>query len=320
MRVFVTGATGFIGSAVVRELIEAGHTVTGLARTAEAAKGLEAKGVTPVRGALNDHRSLKKAAGAADGVIHLAFIHGFGGMTLGERLRVIAGGAPGGIAQRFMNVITEADRGAINVIGQALKGSNRPLVTTFGTMALDPGRLGTEKDQPSPQSHGYGRSATEEVVQGWAGRGVRTSIVRLAPSVHGDGDKGFVPQLIAFARKKKLSAYVGDGANHWPGVHRLDAARLYRLALEKGAAGGVYHGVADEGVPFRDIAEVIGKRLGVPVVSKPQAWADKNLGWIGMFVGYDNLASSRITQETLGWRPEHPGLLADLDRPAYFNA
>jgi nucleoside-diphosphate-sugar epimerase len=320
MRVFVTGATGFIGSAVCRELIEAGHTVTGLARSDAAAKALEAKGIKAHRGALNDRKSLHKGADAADGVNHLAFIHGFGNMTLGERLRIFLGGAPTAIPARFLAVITEADRGAIDALGKGLEGSGRPLVTTFATMAMAPGRLATEADAPDPSSPGAGRAISEKAVQGWATRGVRASILRLPPSVHGDGDTGFVPQLIRVARKKKVSAYVGAGTNHWPSVHRLDAAALFRLALEKGAAGGVYHGAAEEGVPFRQIAEVIGRRLNVPVASKSAKWAAGQLSWIAPFVAYDNLVSSQRTQDELGWRPQQPGLLADLDRPAYFEA
>ena len=320
MRVFVTGATGFIGSAVVRELMEAGHTVTGLARSDAAAKALEARGVKAHRGALTDLKSLRKAADAADGVIHLAFIHAMSQMTVGQRLGIFLGGAPRGIPARFLGVLTGSDQGAINAIGGALEGSGRPLVTTFATMAMAKGMLATEADAPDPNAPGYGRALAEKTVQGWAARGVRTSIIRLSPSVHGDGDTGFIPNLIRVARKKKVSAYVGEGTNHWPAVHRLDAAHLFRLALEKGAAGGVYHGAAEEGVPFREIAGVIGKRLNVPVKSKSMKWANSQLGWVAPFVAYDNLVSSRLTQEQLGWTPRQPGLLADLDRPAYFDA
>jgi nucleoside-diphosphate-sugar epimerase len=325
MRVFVTGATGFIGKAVVQELIGAGHTVTGLARTDAAAKALTAAGVAPHRGSLDDPESLRRGAAAADGAIHLAFIHGLPGASLGGRLRILLGGLPGGIVSRFLAVSAQADRGAIDALASAFEGSGRPLVTTFGVMGLDhagplAARPATEADDPDPRSPGAGRADAEAVVRGWASRGVRASIVRLAPSVHGDGDTGLVPQMIATARKTGRSAYVGDGANRWSAVHRLDAARLVRLALEKGLAGARYHGVADEGVPMLDIAGVIGRRLDLPVIDMQPRAALKHFGWLGAFVGIDNPASSAWTQTQLGWRPERPGLLADLGSAGYFKS
>jgi nucleoside-diphosphate-sugar epimerase len=324
MRVFVTGATGFIGSAVVRELIGAGHTVTGLARSAKAAQTLIATGAKPHLGALDDPDSLRRAASAADGVIHLAFIHGLSGMTTLEKLRVVAGGRPGGIVGRFMSVAGNAERLAIDALGAALQGSGRPLLVTFGTIGLahdgpQAASPATEADAPDPLSPGAGRAVLEEAVQGWAERGVRAMAIRLPPSVHGEGDKGLVPQLIGIARKKGVSAYAGDGQNRWPAVHRLDAATLFRLALENGVPGARYHGVAEEGIKFRDIAALIGQRLKCPVAGKPLGQATAHFGWLGRFVATDNPTTSQRTREQLGWQPAQPMLLGDIDQPGYFD-
>lgn len=318
MRVFVTGASGFIGQAVVKELVAAGHAVTGLARSERSAQALAKLGAQAHPGGLQDLESLRAGAAAADGAIHLAFIHAPGDIPLGQRLGIFLGGAPSGIVPRFMAAMAKTDRNAIDALAGALEGSGRPLVTTFGTMGMTPGRLATEDEMPDPTGVGAGRAKTEDLVRRWGERGVRTSIIRLSPSVHGDGDKGFVPRLITVARKKKSAAYVATGENRWPGVHRLDAAVLYRLALEKGQAGAAYHGVGDEAVPFRQIAEVIGRRLNVPTVSVTQKEASRQFGWIGPIVARDNPTSSALTQERLGWRPIQPGLLADIDRPEYF--
>jgi len=323
LRVFVTGATGFIGSAVTEELITAGHSVVALARSEAAAKALSAKGIQPLSGNLNDMESLRGAAAAADGVIHLAFIHSPSQIPFWQRMGVLFGGLPTGIITRFMAVASEADRRAIDTFGAALKGSGRPLVTTFGTMGLShvgfrAGKPATEEDEPDPLSSGFARAKTEENVEALASLGVRATMVRLAPTVHGDGDTGLVPQLIGIARKKGKSAYIGDGQNRWPTVHRRDAARLFRLALEKGVAGTRYHAVAEEEIPFRSIAEAIGRGLNIPVGSISAKEAAKQFSYFGAFAATDNPSSSNLTRNQLGWEPTEPGLLADLNGPGYF--
>ncbi len=320
MRVFVTGATGFIGSAIVQELLGAGHEVLGLARSDASAKALIAAGTQVHRGTIEELDSLRRGAAASDGVIHTAFFHEITHMGLGTRLRVMLGGSPGGIVSRYMGAAIGADRRALETLGQALAGPDRPLVAAFGTLAMKPGRLATEDDAPDPHSVGGPRGASEETMLALASRGVRASMIRLPPTVHGDGDYGFVPRLIKAARKQGFSAHIGDGLNRWPAVHRLDAARLFRLALEQGVAGTRYHAVADEGVPMRQIAEVIGQRLNVPVVSKTPAEAAKLFSWIAPFLPVDNPTSSDLTRQRLGWQPAHAALLPDLEHGTYFKS
>lgn len=290
MRVFITGGSGFIGSAIVRVLIDAGHQVLGLARSDAAGSALLAAGAQVHRGDLDDLQSLRAGAAMSDGVIHCAFNHDFSNYQAN----------------------CEADRRAIEALGSPLIGSDRPFVVSAGVGVMTPGRAATEDDAPIPSSL-LPRSASEEAAMSLAAHGVRASVLRL-PQVHNLEKQGLITVLIEIAREKGVSAFVGDGANRWPAVHVLDVARLYKLALENGSAGARYHGIAEEGVPLKQIAEVIGRRLKLPVVSKSPEEAAEHFGWLGLFAGRDGLASSALTQERLGWRPAQPGLIADLER------
>jgi nucleoside-diphosphate-sugar epimerase len=297
MRVFVTGASGFIGSAVVRELLVAGHAVVGLARSSAAAESVAAAGATVHRGDLDDLESLRMGASAADGVVHTAYNHDF------------SVSRPDAAA---------ADRRAIHAMAGTLAGSGRPLVITSGTGRRAPGQVATEDVLPDPMTDPTGRVATELFATSLVERGVRVSVVRFPPTVHGRDDHGFVPRLINIARNKGVSAYPGDGNNRWPAVHRLDAAHLFRLAVESAPAGARLHGVGDEGVPVRAIAEVIGRHLNVPVASVAGDQLAEHFGFLGAFFAADLPASSAITQQLLGWHPEQPGLIADMEEGHYF--
>lgn len=296
MRIFVTGASGFVGTAVVQELLTGGHTVLGLAHSDTAAASIEAAGATAHRGSLEDLDTLRAGVAAADGVIHTAFNHDF---------------------SRFKESC-EVDRRVIEALGAALAGSDRPLIITSALGVLPKGSLVTEDSAPASGPQAHPRAATEAASDAVAARGVRVSVVRLPPSVHGEGDHGFVPALIGIARQKATAAYLGDGTNRWPAVHRRDAARLYRLAVEQAVPGRRYHAVAEQGIVFRDIASTIGRVLNLPVISKPPSEAAQHFGWFGSFAAMDVPASSTRTGDQLGWHPSHVGLIADLEQGHYF--
>jgi nucleoside-diphosphate-sugar epimerase len=293
MRIFVTGATGFIGSAVVAELIGAGHQVVGLARSDSSAQAVAEAGAEVHLGSLDDPDSLRRAAETSDGVVHLAYHHDFSDFGKGA----------------------EMDRQAIEALGDTLAGSNRPLVVAGGILWLLPGQLLTEAHAAPPDLPRFSEGAT----LAFAGRGVRAVALRLPPSVHGEGDHGFVPRLIEVARETGVSAYPGDGANRWPAVHRLDAARAFRLAVESAPAGSVLHATDDDGVPVRAIAETIGAHLRLPVKSVEPDAAYGHFGWIGPLFSVDAPATSTATRQLLGWQPTHAGLLDDLDAGHYFT-
>jgi nucleoside-diphosphate-sugar epimerase len=306
MRVFVTGASGWIGSAVVPELLDAGHQVTGLARSEASAAALVAAGVEVHHGSLDDLDALRNAAAASDGVIHLAFKHDV----------AFSGG--------FQDA-ADADRRAVETFGEALAGSDKPFVIASGTLGLTPGRVATEQDghgDASGAGMGAGpgtRLGTAELTLSLASRDIRSSVLRLPPTCHGDGDNGFMAAIVGIARAKGVSAYIGDGANRWPAVHRLDAAHLFRLALEQAPAGSTLHAVAEEGVPIRDVAEVIGRHLDIPVIAISAEDAAEHFGFLGSFLSLDSPASSVLTRELLSWQPAHPGLIEDLDKGHYFS-
>ena len=294
MKVFVTGATGFIGSRIVKELIEAGHKVLGMTRSEAGAQSLLAAGAEAHRGTLEDLESLRKGALQAEGIIHCAFDHDFSNFVAN----------------------CEKDRRAIEALGEALVGSNRPLVITSGTGigSRGPGRLATEDS--FDEHHPNPRIASEYAGAALSKRGVNVSVMRL-PQVHDTFKQGLISPLIEMAREKKISAYIGEGLNRWPAAHVLDVAHLYRLALEKAQAGSRYHAVAEEGISTREIAEVIGQGLNIPVVSIPAEKAPAHFGWMAMFAGFDMPASSELTRKWLDWKPTGPGMISDLKQMKY---
>jgi nucleoside-diphosphate-sugar epimerase len=304
MRIFVTGASGWIGSAVVPELIGAGHQVTGLARSEASAAALQAAGADIQRGTLDDLDILRSAAAASDGVIHLAFKHesAFSGDFQGA---------------------ADADRRAVEAFGEVLAGSDRPLVIASGTLGLAPGRVATEQDGHDAAAAAMGngpgaRHATAEFTIALAARQVRSCVLRLPPSCHGDGDNGFMAMLVGIARRTGLAGYPGDGSSRWPAVHRLDAAHLFRLAVERAPAGSTLQAIADEGVPVREIAEVIGRHLDLPVTAITADQAGAHFGFLAPLLAIDSPASSALTRDLLGWQPTRPGLIEDLDKGHYF--
>jgi nucleoside-diphosphate-sugar epimerase len=308
MRVFVTGASGWIGRGLVPGLTAAGHTVTGLARSETAAQALRAAGAEVCPGSLDDLGTLGDAAASSDGVIHLAFNHDIA--FTGD----FAGAA-------------DADRAAIETFGEALAGTGKPFVIASGVLGLTPGRVATERDgraaaagdREAPFSGAERRLANAQLTLALAGRGIRSSVVRLPPTCHGNGDNGFIAAAIGFAREKGAAAYIGDGANRWPAVHRDDAARLFRLALESAPAGSALHAIGDEGVPIREVASVFAAHLDVPAVSVTPDQAGEYVGWLGGFWGLDSPATAEITRKLLGWEPTRPGLIADLEEGHYFG-
>jgi nucleoside-diphosphate-sugar epimerase len=295
MRVFVTGASGWIGSAVVAELLGSGHQVLGLARSDSAAEKIAAAGAEVQRGDLEDLDALRAGANASEGVVHLGYNHDFS----------------------QMGAAAQTDALAIDALGTALEGTGGPLVVASGTLGLAPGRVGTERDMPDPSIHP--RTPNSVAALAFAERGVRASIVRFAPTVHGPGDHGFIATLVAIARDKGVSAYVDEGVNRWPAVHRLDAGALVCRTVEDAPAGSVLHGVDEEGIATRVIAEAIGRGLDLPVTSIPAEQATDHFDWIGRFFGADAPASNVLTRELLSWEPTHQGLIADLDEGHYFH-
>jgi nucleoside-diphosphate-sugar epimerase len=287
MRLFVTGASGFIGSAVVTELQQAGHQVLGLARSDASAGKLEAAGADVLRGDLDDLDSLRAGATGADGVVHLAYVHDF--------------------AQ--MEAAAKTDLAAIEAMGSALEGSGKPIAIASGTLGLAPGRVGTERDDPQAV---HPRVVNARATLALADRGVRPLVVRLSPTVHGPDDHGFIAAYVQIARDRGVAGYVDDGQNRWNAVHRDDAAAVFRLAVEQAPAGSVLHAVGEEGIPVRTIAEVVGRGLDLPTRSIPADQAAEHFGWLGAFLAVDAPASSTITQELLGWKPTGPGLLDDI--------
>ena len=301
MRIFVTGASGWIGSAVVADLLAAGHQVVGLARSEASAQALTAGSAQVARGDIGDLDVLRAAAADSDAVVHLAFRHDIA------------------FAGDFDTAVS-SDRAAIEALGDALAGSDRPLAVASGVAGLKPGEVATERDRAEPFPGPGGRVLNERAVLAMANRGVRSMSVRFAPTVHGDGDHGFIAAIVSADRSGGTAAYIGDGANRWPAVHRSDAARLVRLGIEGAPAGSVLHAVAEQGVALRDVAEAIGRGLGVPATSITPEQAASQFGFLADFLAMDIPVSSTLTRDLLAWQPTGPGLVEDLNQGHYFTA
>ena len=299
MRIFVTGASGWIGSAGVAELLAAGHQVLGLARSEASAEAVDAAGATVRRGDISDLDVLRAAAGDSDGVVHLAFRHDVA------------------FTGDFQSAV-DSDLAAIEALGEALAGSDRPLAIASGLAGLKPGAVATERDIAEPLPGAPGRAGNERAALAFAERGVRSISVRFAPTVHGDGDNGFIARIVAADRAAGAAAYIGEGINRWPAVHRFDAARLVRLGIEGAPAGSVLHAVGEEGVAIRDIAEAIGRGLDLPVTSITAEQAQAHFGFLAGFLALDMAASNTLTRKLLSWEPSGPPLVTDLDQGHYY--
>ncbi len=325
MRIFMTGATGFVGPALIEHLSAKGHEITGLARSEAAERKVRSLGARPLVGSIVDLNTLRRGAAEADAVVHLAYSFSPADLPRRRLFGALLGGWPGDIVARMMQAITATNNAAIDALAGALAGSGRPMVTAFATMGVAgppgvrAGRFAVETDAPDSRSPGHVRAISEVLVEHWAQRGVRASIVRLAPSVHGRGDGGLVPQLATAARKHGEVLYIADGSNRWSGVHIGDAVTLLALALEKGRAGGVYHGAAEEGIAYKQIAEIMAEGLGLPARSATSHQAKRQFGFLAPFVAVDNPVDSWRTRQELGWQPVGPALTDDLRGPDYFG-
>ena len=322
MRVFVTGASGWIGRALVKELLAAGHTVTGLARSEASAAALKRAGVTPHRGSLQEPAAVRAAAAGADGVVHLAYIHAFSDFSIVQRLQIVLGGLlRGDILGAYGAMLTSTDQAILGALAEGLasNGRDKPLIVVFGTMGMKAGQRCTEQDKPDPSFKlGWARAQNEQFVLSLSSAAVKPMVVRLPPTVHGEGDTGLLKAVIAADRKAGRVAIPSDGSQRWPAVHVNDAAHLLLLALQNGRSGATYHAVAEEGLPMKDIGAVLGRQLSLPVVHVSDKEADKQFSFLATFLSKDNPASGQWSQQQLGWTPTHPTLMQDLEKAAYY--